>query len=239
MRDRPRPLMPAGHRMILWAAGCALTALALLLHAQTSGPHHVQYEPALRAFEAADKTNPPPLNAVLFIGGSSIRLWTNAPAQFPTNQIINRGFGGSYLSDSVALAARIGVPYRPKVIVLYAGDNDIAAGTSPEQVGADFKEFVAKVHAALPETHIVFLSIKPSPSRMKFFKQIKAANRLIREFIATDGKLVYVDVFTPMLGGDGQPRAELFVKDQLHLNDAGYKLWAGILGPVLDKVARR
>ena len=101
---------------------------------------------------------------------------------------------------------------------------------------ADFKAFVGKIHAALPETRIAFLAIKPSPSRMKFIEQIQTANRLIREFIGGNPKLVYVDVFTPMLGPDCQPRAELFVSDQLHLNDDGYKLWAGIVGPVLDKL---
>lgn len=204
--------------------------------AEKNQPHDVQFETDIRAFETADRTNPPPHDAILFIGSSSIRKWTNAPAQFPSHQIINRGFGGSHLSDSVAFAERIAIPYRPRLVVLYAGDNDIAAGKSPEVVLADFKTFVAKVHAALPETRIAFLAIKPSPSRMKFIEQIKSANRLIREFITGNPKLVYVDVFTPMLGADGQPRAELFVSDRLHLNDDGYKLWAGIVGPVLDKL---
>jgi len=204
--------------------------------ADTNQPHHLQYEPAIRAFEAADRTNPPPHGAVLFIGSSSIRKWTNAPAQFPAHRIINRGFGGSHLSDSVAFAERIVLPYRPRVVVLYAGDNDIATGKSPEAVVADFKNFVAKIHAALPETRIAFLAIKPSPSRMKFIEQQKLTNRLVCDFIAGDPKLAYVDVFTLMLGADGQPRAELFVSDRLHLSDTGYKLWAGIVGPVLDKL---
>ena len=222
-----------------WALALGLALVlspALARAADTNQSHHLQYEPAIRAFEAADQTNPPPRGAVLFIGSSSIRKWTNAPAQFPAHQIINRGFGGSHLSDSVAFAERIVLPYRPRVVVLYAGDNDIAADKSPEVVLADFKTFVAKIHAALPETRIAFLAIKPSPSRMKFLAQIKSANRLIREFIAGNPKLVHVDVFTPMLGADGQPRAELFASDRLHLNDDGYKLWAGIVGPVLDKL---
>ena len=201
------------------------------------GPHHVQWEPAIQAFEAADKTNPPPRNAVLLIGSSSMVKWTNAPAQFPEHRLINRGFGGSHLSDSVAFVDRIVVPYQPRLVVLYAGDNDIAAGKSPEQVLADFKEFVAKVQSALPDTRIAFIAIKPSPSRTKFIAAIKTANRLIQEFIASQPKLIYVDVYTAMLGFDGQPRAELFVSDQLHLNEAGYQLWAGILRPVLDREA--
>jgi lysophospholipase L1-like esterase len=201
----------------------------------TNRPHHWQWENTIQAFEAADQTNPPPRNAILMIGSSSIRKWTNAPAQFPDHRLINRGFGGSHLSDSIAFIERIVVPYEPKLVLLYAGDNDIAAGKSPDQVFTDFKAFVAKVQAARPETRIAFIAIKPSPSRMKFIQPIKTANGLIQEFVAGNPKLVYVDVFTPMLGEDGQPRAELFVSDQLHLSDAGYKLWAGIVKPVLEQ----
>lgn len=204
-------------------------------NAAPNPPHHQQWENTIQAFEAADKTNPPPRNAVLLIGSSSIRLWKDAPGQFPEYQLINRGFGGSHLSDSVAFVERIVIPYQPKLILLYAGDNDITAKKSPEQVCADFKAFVAKVQTALPETRIAFIAIKPSPSRIKFIEPIKAANRLIQEFIAGNPKLNYVDIFTPMLGADGQPRVELFVSDQLHLNAAGYKLWAGIVKPVLEK----
>ena len=190
----------------------------------------------MRAFEAVDKMNPPPKNAIEFIGSSSVKRWTTLAADFPGHKVFNRGFGGSHLSDSVAFADRIVIPYQPKLVVLYAGDNDIAAGKSPEQVFTDLKAFVAKVQAALPETRIACISIKPSPSRMKFIEQQKLANRLICEFIAGNPKLVYVDVFAPMLGSDGQPRAELFVSDQLHLSKAGYQLWTDILKPVLDKL---
>jgi len=201
----------------------------------TNRPHHLQWEKAIQAFEASDKTNPPPRDAILMIGSSSIVKWTNAAAQFPDHRLINRGFGGSHLSDSVAFVERIVVPYQPKLVLLYAGDNDIAAGKTPEQVFADFKAFVAIVQAALPQTRIAFISIKPSPSRMKLIQSIKTTNRLIRDFIAESPKLIYVDVFNPMLGADDQPRAEFFVADRLHLNEAGYKLWAGIVKPVLEK----
>lgn len=222
---------------------CLASILGLLLiaiatrAAETNQPHHLRWEPAIAKFEARDKTNPPPRDAVVFIGSSSIVKWTNAPAQFPEHVIINRGFGGSHLGDSAAFVERIVIPCRPKLVLLYAGDNDIAAGRTAEQVFAAFKEFVAKVHTAQPRTRIAFVSIKPSPSRAKFLPPIKEANRLIREFSARDERLVYVDVFTPMLDATGQPRRELFVKDMLHLNADGYKLWAGIVKPVLDKFA--
>lgn len=226
---------------ILMCLGMALTFDAVLpltsstQAAETNRAHHLQYEPEIRAFEAADKTNPPPKNAVLFIGSSSIRKWTSAPAQFPEHKIINRGFGGSYLSDSVAFADRVVIPYRPKLIVLYAGDNDIAGGQTPEEVLRAFKAFAAKVRKGLPHTMIAFISIKPSPLREEFLDQNQQANRLIREFIGMDPRLIYLDVFTPMRTADGQTRGELFERDRLHLNEAGYKLWAGIVKPVLDK----
>lgn len=218
----------------------AISAILLLASpapaAETNRAHHLQYEPAIRAFEAADQTNPPPKDAVLFIGSSSIRIWTNAPAQFPGHKIINRGFGGSYLSDSVAFAERILIAYRPKLVVLYAGDNDLAGGRSPEEVLGAFKAFVMKVRQGLPQTTIAFISIKPSPAREKFLDQGREANRLIREFIATDPRLIYLDVFTPMRTADGHTRGDLFQGDRLHLNEAGYKLWAEIVKPALDKV---
>jgi lysophospholipase L1-like esterase len=204
--------------------------------ADTNAPPHARWEADIKAFEAADQTNPPPKGAVVFVGSSSIRLWKTAPAQFPNHRILNRGFGGSHLSDSVAFAERIVIPYRPKLVVLYAGDNDIASGKTPERVREDFQAFVAKIHGPLPETRIAYLAIKPSSSRLKFFDQHKATNELIREVIAADHRLIYVDTWTPILGADGKPRDEFFLKDRLHLNAAGYKQWAGIVGPVLDKL---
>lgn len=207
------------------------------LAADTSAPPYARWESDILAFEIADKTNPPPRNAILFVGSSSIRLWKEAPKQFREHTIINRGFGGSHLSDSVAFAERIVIPYQPRLIVLYAGDNDIAGGKTPERVLADYREFVAKVHAALPQTRIAYLAIKPSPSRAKHQADMKRANDLVAGFSTDDERLLFIDVFTPMLGEDGKPQEELFVKDRLHLNEAGYKLWASIVKPVLDKVA--
>lgn len=214
---------------------CVLTPLDCTVAVETNAPPHARWEKDIAAFEAADRTNPPPTGAVVFVGSSSIRLWKMAAEQFPSHRIINRGFGGSHLSDSVAFAGRIVIPYRPKLVVLYAGDNDIASGKTPEQVRDDFKAFVAKVREALPETRVAYLAIKPSSSRLKFFDRHKATNDLIREVIATDPKLIYVDTWTPILDAEGKPRDEFFLPDRLHLNDAGYKLWAGIVGPVLDK----
>ncbi|HWG44557.1 MAG TPA: SGNH/GDSL hydrolase family protein [Gemmataceae bacterium] len=197
-------------------------------------PDFSRWEKEIAAFEQRDKTNPPPKNALLFVGSSSIRLW-NLSKSFPGMATINRGFGGSQLADSVHFAPRIVLKYEPRLIVLYAGDNDIAAGKTPEQVGADFRDFVRTVHKKLPKTRIVFLAIKPSIQRWRLIDSIKKANALIAAECKKGELVSYLDVATPMLGRDGKPRSELFAKDGLHLNEKGYALWASILMPILKE----
>jgi lysophospholipase L1-like esterase len=208
-------------------------AVAALARAADEAPVD-SLEKEILAFEAQDRQQAPEAGGVLFLGSSSIRMWETAKA-FPDARIINRGFGGSQIADSVQFAGRIAIPYKPRLIVFYAGDNDIAAGKSAGEVFSDFKTFTGKIHAALPETRVAFVAIKPSPMRWKFFETQSRANDLIREFIKTDRRLSYIDVVKPMLGDDGQPRHELFKKDHLHLNDEGYRLWNGIVKPVLDE----
>jgi lysophospholipase L1-like esterase len=195
-----------------------------------------KWENAIRAFEDQDKKSPPPKHALLFVGSSSIRMW-DLPKYFPNLPVINRGFGGSHISDSVEFTSRIVIPYQPQIIVFYAGDNDLNFGKSPETVLKDFQAFVKGVHDRLPDTRIIFIAIKPSPARWLLAEKQREANRLIRAFIETDKRLDHVDVEPAMLGADGKPRAELFVKDQLHLNDAGYKLWTSLLMPHIEKAA--
>ena len=191
----------------------------------------------IEAFERLDRENPPPQDAILFVGSSSIRLWKTLNDDFPGLTVINRGFGGSQVADSARYADRIVTPYRPKVVVLYAGDNDLAAGKSPGEVLSDFQAFVAGVHAALPDTPVLYLSIKPSVARWHLIDQIRRANQLIRAYAATKpGKVIYVDVFTPMLTPDRMPRPDLLVADGLHLNEEGYRLWTSILRPVLERL---
>jgi lysophospholipase L1-like esterase len=145
----------------------------------------------------------------------------------------NRGFGGSTLADVVYYADRIVFPYQPRLVVLYAGDNDLMMGRTPERVVSDYRAFVASMRSRLPSTRLVFIAIKPSPSRRALMDQAREANRLIRAEIVQDTLQAYVDVFTPMLGPTGQPRAELFVDDSLHLSRVGYELWRRLLAPVV------
>jgi lysophospholipase L1-like esterase len=183
-----------------------------------------KWEPEIRAFERRDADSPAVTGGVLFVGSSSIRIWDLAK-YFPEHPLINRGFGGSQIVDSIHFADRIILKHRPRTVIVYAGDNDIAAGKTPEMVAADFRLLVERIHSQLPRTKIVFIAIKPSISRWKMADSMKAANALISTYCDMDEPLSYVDIWQPMLGEDGRPRREFFIKDGLHLSHAGYQLW--------------
>lgn len=191
------------------------------------------WERDMQRFAAEDATNPPPKGAVLFVGSSSIRMWATLAQDFPGIAVVNRGFGGSEIRDSTWYADRIVVPYAPRTIVFYAGENDLNSGRSPQQVLGDFRAFVERVRRDLPRARIVLVSIKPSPLRAAQLPAQREANALLREEIARTRNAVFVDVATPMLGADGQPRAELFIEDRLHMNHAGYEIWRGLIAPLL------
>jgi lysophospholipase L1-like esterase len=216
-----------GQSLLFLAAGFGLAATGW------SQPEPGKWEKEIAAFEAMDKTNPPPPNAILFVGSSIIRLWKTLARDFPEFPVINRGFGGSEMADSLRFAARIVLPYRPRQVVVYAGDNDLANGKTPEQVSEDYREFVRKVRDHLPRTRLAYIAIKPSPSRWKLAEKARTANRLIAQFSATDDHLAFIDIFTPMLNGEKQPREELFLSDKLHLNAEGYQLWTDTIRPHL------
>jgi len=194
--------------------------------AADSNPNYIKWEREIAAFERADATNPPPKGAVLFIGSSTIRLWTTLAKDLPTLKVINRGFGGSTIADSTHFADRIIFPYAPSRIVLRAGGNDLWAGKTATEVFKDFQEFVAVVHAKLPDTEIIFLGLTPSLARWKQAEQEKTVNRLIAEFVKGKPGLNYIETYDLPLGADGLPRAELFIADKLHFNAAGYELLA-------------
>lgn len=202
--------------------------IVLAEEAKTPG----RWEKNMQAFEERDAKTPPPKGEVVFIGSSSIVGW-NLPKYFPDLKAVNRGFGGSQIADSVQYADRILIPLEPRIVVFYAGDNDIASGKTPEAVLDDYKAFVAKVHAKLPQARIIYIAIKPSIRRWALWEKMQAANKLIAEHSKGDKRLAYLDIATPMLGPDGKPKPELFVKDGLHLSPEGYELWTGLLRPLL------
>lgn len=200
---------------------------------QRTAPGATRWEEAISRFEEQDRENPPTRGAALFLGSSSIRLWDLARF-FPGTETINRGFGGSQVSDVLRFTPRIVIPYEPRIVFFYAGDNDIAAGKPASRVLRDFSTFVQSVHSALPKTRIVFIAIKPSLSRWQLVDEMRRANRLIHDLSMTDERLDFVDIDAPMIGNDRKPRREFFAEDGLHLNDNGYELWTELVRPFLE-----
>ena len=210
--------------------------LPLLAHAREND--HAQWNPAISAFEASDQAHAPAAGSILFIGSSSIEHWKSLAADFPEVNVINRGFGGSVISDSTFFADRIVAPYHARAIVMYAGDNDLQEGSSPEQVRNDFAAFVHKARAVDPGVPIAFIAIKPSVARAVLLPKIRQANALVRAYAATQKGVTYLDAFTPLLGKDGRPQPELFGADGLHMNRKGYLLWISVIKPWVDAVPR-
>jgi lysophospholipase L1-like esterase len=201
---------------------------------QVADPDPARFEKDIAAFEHWDRQNSFPRNAALFVGSSSIRMWPTAES-FPNMPVINRGFGGSHISDVNHFAERIVLKYSPRLIVYYAGDNDIESGKSPPQVFEDFQAFTRLIHDRLPRTRIVYLPIKPSIARWPKWPQMQDVNARVAQLSRSDGRLIYVDTATPMLGDDGEPNGRLFLDDGLHLNERGYALWTKTLQPALEK----
>lgn len=196
----------------------------------------VRFQEEITAFEQWDQKNTPPQDAILFVGSSSIRMWPTAQ-DFPMFKVINRGFGGSEISDVLAYFDQVVSKYQPRAIVFYAGDNDVAAGESPDHVAGDFESFVTRVRSRMGATPIFFITIKPSLARWDQWPQMKEANDLIRTFSAGAENVYFVDTATPMLGPEGKPPADLFQEDGLHMSRKGYEIWDGILMPLLSKLA--
>jgi tetrahydromethanopterin S-methyltransferase subunit B len=209
----------------LFAAGCSDSA--------SGRPGH--FESAIVAFENADRADPPPRGGIVFVGSSSIRSWDSLEADMAPLPVIERGFGGSHLEHVIANAHRIVIPYAPRIVVVYAGDNDLAAGSgkTPDVVVADVRRLLEVLRAALPEVEVHFLSIKPSKRRWDRWPAMREANRRIAGLAEEDPAFYYVDVATPLLAEDGTPRDDVFVLDGLHLNDTGYAAWTRVVRPLL------
>lgn len=234
-----------GHALALWLlvilCGCAgmqpqpsgsVTAPATATRA-VDPPSSSEWDADMARFAREDAASPPPEDAYVFTGSSSVRLWATLARDFPGKPVLNRGFGGSQVRDAVHHADQVAIRYRPRMILLYAGDNDIDAGRTPEQVLHDVRAFVARVRATLPDATIAFLAIKPSPQRVAQLARQQRANALVRREAQRLPNVEFIDVATPMLDAQGLPRSELFGEDRLHLNAKGYALWREVVTPYL------
>ncbi|MDB6110818.1 MAG: hypothetical protein JWR69_2568 [Pedosphaera sp.] len=224
-------------------AACLLLLLALALTTpgcKTSPPNSVatqdvrKWERDIAAFESSDRTNTPPKNPIVFVGSSSIVKWKTLAEDFPGLPVINRGFGGSELADSVKLADRIVIPYAPRQVVVYAGGNDLNAHKPAEIVYGDFVALMQELHAALPHARLAYIASAPNHARWKRVEQVKRLNFLAEKYCRRHG-IDFINVFPLMLGPDGQPKPDIYVADGLHMNAKGYAIWKQAVAPYLKK----
>lgn len=225
-----RRLIPAG--LVLLAT--QLFAFAFPVQGQTAPAQH-PFENEILRYEDADRKHFPEPGGIVFVGSSSIARWTTLKQDFPDFNVLNRGFGGSQVSDSVYYADRIVTPYKPNMVVFFAGTNDIAGGKTADVVFEDFRAFVKRVQEKLPKAKIAYISISPAPSRWNKIDEIKKANWLIREYCQSTKNLQFVDIYPLMLSVTGEARPELFVEDRLHMNPDGYAIWVKAITPILPK----
>jgi len=214
------------------------TIIALLLAAAVPGfaaetPPENRFEKQVRLYEEGDRTNPPPQGAILLAGDSQFFRWKTYREDLPGYTIVNRGIDSFQTSDLVQFTERLVLPHRPRLIVLHVGGNDVHNGKSPERVLADFRAFVAKVRAVLPQVPIFFSSITPGPGRWDEAAQRKATNQVIKDYIATQPDLKFIDLWDAMLTPEGKPREDIWVEDRVHPNHAGYLIRVGIMRPLL------
>ncbi|HEX8428928.1 SGNH/GDSL hydrolase family protein [Hymenobacter sp.] len=213
-----------------------LTVLKSFSQATTPPLNPDQWKTEIEAFNREDSLRKPPKTPLLFYGSSSVRMWKTLATDFKGRPVLNRGFGGSRFPDASYFFDKLVVRYRPRQVILYEGDNDISAGASPQQVYESFIEFEKQMRLKLPKAELIFLSIKPSLARWALYPKMKEANSLIKQYVEAHPKrLRFVDVGTPMLGADGQPRPELYIEDGLHMTPAGYAIWTRVLEPYLKK----
>jgi len=212
----------------------ALLSFGFVFHLKAQqDPDPLRFSQQIQQFDSLDAVHPPDKKGTVFVGSSSIRMWREAEKKYKKYDVINRGFGGSQASDANYYFDQLVKKYEPTKIVYYEGDNDVAAGKSSEVILEDFQEFVGMVESNFPETQVAFISIKPSPSRWHLIDKIQKSNALIKAYCDQKENLTYIDVFTPMLGENGRPLPELYLKDSLHMTEKGYKIWSKEVTPFL------
>jgi len=191
----------------------------------------------IRDFKKADSVAPPPKNAILFIGSSSFTMWKDVQEYFPQYKIINRGFGGSTLLDQVRYINDIVVPYKPKQVIIYCGENDLASSDTVDgkDVARRFQRLFTIIRNKFPKTQVSYISMKPSPSRELLLKKMRSGNDQIKKYLSTKKRTAFIDVYKEMIDDEGKPRTDIFLEDNLHMNKAGYAIWKKAIEPYLVK----
>jgi lysophospholipase L1-like esterase len=210
------------------------TTIILILSSCVLTAQERPFAKEIRQFKTEDSLQRPPKNAIVFVGSSSFRMWKDVQQDFPGHKIINRGFGGSSLPHVIEYADEIVIPYKPKQVVIYCGENDFMNDSVTSEIVANrFITLHNKLREALPRTNIVYVSMKPSPSRQHLMGKIAAANATIRNFLKKKRQTAYVDIWNRMLDERGAPRKDLFLSDMLHMNEKGYAIWQKAIRPYL------
>jgi lysophospholipase L1-like esterase len=246
-RAKPASYLPLESRVVVFLVGLAVSLGSFwpgsgarpVVAAQEVAPDvtsvpatAARWEPVIAKFEAQEKVDPSPPGGIVFYGSSTIVRW-DLKKYFPDLVAINRGFGGSQMADARYFVGRVVIPLRPKTVVVYSGDNDLARGDTPEKIAAEFRELCRLIHAQLPETRIIVLGVKPSLARAHLLEKQRTVNRLLQKLCENDPRLRFVDTEKLMLRADGSIRKELLAADGLHLSEEGYRLWTETLRPLL------
>lgn len=191
----------------------------------------------IQAFKKQDSLSFPVEGQILFVGSSSFTMWKNVQNDFPEYKILNRGFGGSSLTDLIYYAEDVILKYKPKQIIIYCGENDFAANDTlyPAQVAERFKQLFNIIRSRYKKMPIAYISMKPSPSRKHLMPKFNVANVMIKKFLQTKKKTNFIDVYHSMLQNDGSPMEDIFLEDRLHMNAKGYAIWQKIIQPYLIK----
>ena len=215
------------------ASSICLYLLLLGLTMATMGQTASRWEPAIKRFEEADAMSPPPKGAILFVGSSSIAFWRTLADDMAPLKVINRGFGGSQMFELNMFRDRIVTPYTPRAVLVYEGDNDVAAGKQPTEILEEYRDFVAHLKTQLPDTDIYFIAVKPSIRRAHLWSTMVEVNTELKALADEHEHVEFLDTGTPMLNEDGTVMADLLVEDGLHMNEKGYAIWTSVIRPVL------
>ena len=230
---KPYQMLPNHRKLIkitLLSVACcvAIVNVAHFVEQQTS-----RWEHLMQAFEQQDKANFPPKQAILFAGSSSIVFWRSLAEDMAPLTVINRGFGGSQMSELNYYRDRIVIPYEPRAVVVYEGDNDVAAGKLPDEILMQYQHFIENLKEELPKTDIFLIAVKPSIQRKSLWHIMQDVNTGLQQLADQHEHVQYLDIATPMLDEDGEINPNLFVEDNLHMNKKGYAIWAEVIRPVL------
>jgi len=211
-----------------------ITMMLMLYNSITSAQAPAFYDD-IQTFKKQDSSSFPTKQAILFIGSSSFTKWTDVQDYFPTYKIINRGFGGSELTDIIRYANEVIIPYQPKQVVIYCGENDLASSdtVTAQMVLNRFKKLFTIIRKNNPSVSVAFVSLKPSPSRRHLWPKMIQANQLIKNYLSTKKKTAFIDVYNKMFNRDGTVMQDIFIEDNLHMNAKGYAIWQKAIEPYL------